>query len=711
MKSGSNLKNEDVMKKVLYMVMGGLLNAMCFSACNSDLLNTVGPEADEQADGKVTVAAIIVNEDDTKIALGDDTGKSTKVYWSPDDAIALVNGEERYVFERSDDKSESQTAEFSYDSKSGNLPSIQTAGLKFVYPCIEPASYAKQPGTKEGIGDYIGMEASVPAGVSEYEGIRLTFEHSAAIVKLVLNNDDFKNKKVTVRLYADGLMPEDNMIATEPIDADASGSVTAYIAIPASGIALKNCTIYASTDAGVYETSLSDKTLSAGRLYRISKNNLIESDSPISAKLPSGTVFNSAAEKFLDDNPALKRIRFIAASSTTGTQISTCNAYMVANGDWLEIHTPALEYEFNKTCSFMFSSLTQIIEIQFGHNINTSLVEDMSYMFDSCYSLMSMDIERFDTSSATTMKGMFGLCLSISSLELDGFDTSKVTGMQSMFYNCCSLTSLNLESFSFNDQCNFRNMFLELAADVSNKPIEVVVTQGGYDILSKASTGINSNYARLVVKNIPQAVPANQIWYTSQSQASFGSSPADSKILSHTFDEVTKKGVITFESDITTINNSAFIGNGSLYLETVSLPDGIESFGTSVFSQKGYLTTVNLPKKLQSIPDWTFLKCVKLADIKIPSSVKSIGYQAFYACTSIETITLPAGLQSIGASAFYGCSSLTSIYCESPVPPTGSDYMFAGHASGRKIYVPSGSAEAYKKAKYWSEYSTSIEEY
>lgn len=490
MKSGSNLKNEDVMKKVLYMVMGGLLNAMCFSACNSDLLNTVGPEADEQADGKVTVAAIIVNEDDTKIALGDDTGKSTKVYWSPDDAIALVNGEERYVFERSDDKSESQTAEFSYDSKSGNLPSIQTAGLKFVYPCIEPASYAKQPGTKEGIGDYIGMEASVPAGVSEYEGIKLTFEHSAAIVKLVLNNDDFKNKKVTVRLYADGLMPEDNMIATEPIDADASGSVTAYIAIPASGIALKNCTIYASTDAGVYETSLSDKTLSAGRLYRISKNNLIESDCPIY-----------------------------------------------------------------------------------------------------------------------------------------------------------------------------------------------------------------------------QAVPSNQIWYTSQSQASFGSSPADSKILSHTFDEGTQKGVITFESDITTINNSAFVGNGSFYLETVSLPDGIESFGTSVFSQKGYLTTVNLPKKLQSIPDWTFLKCVKLADINIPASVKSIGYQAFYACTSIDTITLPAGLQSIGASAFYGCSSLTSIYCESPVPPTGSDYMFAGHASGRKIYVPSGSAEAYKKAKYWSEYSTSIEEY
>ena len=37
--------------------------------------------------------------------------------------------------------------------------------------------------------------------------------------------------------------------------------------------------------------------------------------------------------------------------------------------------------------------------------------------------------------------------------------------------------------------------------------------------------------------------------------------------------------------------------------------------------------------------------------------------------------------------------------------------MFDSNASGRKIYVPAGSAYAYKAAKYWSDYAAYIEEY
>ena len=37
--------------------------------------------------------------------------------------------------------------------------------------------------------------------------------------------------------------------------------------------------------------------------------------------------------------------------------------------------------------------------------------------------------------------------------------------------------------------------------------------------------------------------------------------------------------------------------------------------------------------------------------------------------------------------------------------------MFDGNASGRKIYVPTESVEAYKEAEYWSEYAVSIEGY
>lgn len=649
MKSGSNLKNEDVMKKVLYMVMGGLLNAMCFSACNSDLLNTVGPEANEQADGKVTVAAIIVNEDDTKIALGDDTGKSTKVYWSPDDAIALVNGEERYVFERSDDKSESQTAEFSYDSKSGNLPSIQTAGLKFVYPCIEPASYAKQPGTKEGIGDYIGMEASVPAGVSEYEGIRLTFEHSAAIVKLVLNNDNFKNKKVTVRLYADGLMPEDNMIATEPIDADASGSVTAYIAIPASGIALKNCTIYASTDAGVYETSLSDKTLSAGRLYRISKNNLVESDSPISAKLPSGTVFNSAVEKFLDDNPSLKRIRFIAASSTTGTQIGTCNAYMIANGDWLEIHTPALEFRsYYGDFSKLFKDLSGIIEIDFGCSLNTSDVIYMDSMFAGCSSLKYLDLSSFNTSNVKRMQSMFYNCTSLTELDLSGFDTAAVLDMSSMFSVCSSLTSLDLSNFETSAVGNMKGMFNKCTS-LDKLDLSSFDTSSVTDMSSMFNHCTGMKELDLSSFNTSNVTTMSHMFYNANSMT---------------------------DLDLSSFNTSNVINMRCMFLDCSSLSDlDLNVFDTSkvtdmfaMFNNCSSLKTLSISAfNTANVTDmsWMFSSCTSLKHLDLsswgPNSLTTM-YCMFFKCESLMYLDVTNfNTESVTdmEDLFYHCYSLT----------------------------------------------------
>ena len=37
--------------------------------------------------------------------------------------------------------------------------------------------------------------------------------------------------------------------------------------------------------------------------------------------------------------------------------------------------------------------------------------------------------------------------------------------------------------------------------------------------------------------------------------------------------------------------------------------------------------------------------------------------------------------------------------------------MFSSNASGSKIYVPTASVDAYKAAKYWKAYASSIEPY
>lgn len=46
--------------------------------------------------------------------------------------------------------------------------------------------------------------------------------------------------------------------------------------------------------------------------------------------------------------------------------------------------------------------------------------------------------------------------------------------------------------------------------------------------------------------------------------------------------------------------------------------------------------------------------------------------------------------------------SLSSVYCKAITPPTAEyqNDMFSGNASGRKIYVPMQSVQAYKKAPY-----------
>ena len=68
----------------------------------------------------------------------------------------------------------------------------------------------------------------------------------------------------------------------------------------------------------------------------------------------------------------------------------------------------------------------------------------MSYMFNSCPSLTSIDLSGLNLSSVTDMSNMFDSCDSLTSLNLSGLNLSKVTNMQYMFNGCYVLTNLNM---------------------------------------------------------------------------------------------------------------------------------------------------------------------------------------------------------------------------------------------------------------------------
>ena len=88
------------------------------------------------------------------------------------------------------------------------------------------------------------------------------------------------------------------------------------------------------------------------------------------------------------------------------------------------------------------SSITGIVYL------NTSAVTNMSYMFEDCLSLTSLDLSGFNTANVTNMSRMFYGCEALTSLSLSNFNTAKVTDMSSMFYGCEALTSLSLSNFN-----------------------------------------------------------------------------------------------------------------------------------------------------------------------------------------------------------------------------------------------------------------------
>ena len=263
-----------------------------------------------------------------------------------------------------------------------------------------------------------------------------------------------------------------------------------------------------------------------------------------------------------------------------------------------------------------------------------------------------------------------------------------------------------------------------------------------------------SSCSRLTAINIPEGVTSigNYVFYGCSRLAYIDLPRSVTSIGEWAFAYCYSLTAITLPEGVTSIGNFAF--EGCSRLTAINIPESVTSIGEGAFSGcTGELvvncnipsassiiygafcgskfTKVTIGEGVTSIGDWAFCGCSSLKSITIPESVTSIGRSVFSDCSSLTAITLPEGVTSIGDYAFSGCrsltainipkgvtsigycafndcSSLTAITCHAVTPPTIASYTFKGVDKGIPVYVPAGSVEAYKEAKYWSEFTNYV---
>ena len=88
----------------------------------------------------------------------------------------------------------------------------------------------------------------------------------------------------------------------------------------------------------------------------------------------------------------------------------------------------------------MFAKLKAMTTINHLEYLNTENVSDMSYMFDGCLYLRSIDITTFDMQNVVTTKCMFQSCESLCTIYAeDNLDMTNVESSTYMFWRCFGL--------------------------------------------------------------------------------------------------------------------------------------------------------------------------------------------------------------------------------------------------------------------------------
>ena len=158
----------------------------------------------------------------------------------------------------------------------------------------------------------------------------------------------------------------------------------------------------------------------------------------------------------------------------------------------------------------------------------------------------------------------------------------------------------------------------------------------------------------------------------------------------------------------------AFNGMAGLRKATI-LTDKLTEIGDDAFFWCSALEEVNIPDGITRIGEGAFFWNLRLRKINIPSTVTRIEKNAFDSAP-LDSIDIPAGVTFIGRNAFWNNRNLKKVYSRPVMPPITNEWTdessylpFLNSADEATLYVPKGSADAYRASEVFAGFKEIVE--
>ena len=192
-----------------------------------------------------------------------------------------------------------------------------------------------------------------------------------------------------------------------------------------------------------------------------------------------------------------------------------------------------------------------------------------------------------------------------------------------------------------------------------------------------------------------RTIANNEIWYVASQNINNSNWTYDTfgaNVVSNEWDSLSGEGIITFDSDVTTIGLRAFIGS---YLTEITIPHSVTLIGDSAFSSSR-LKKITIPKGVKKIGHMAFAySLLENITFEANSELETIDTGAFNYCRHLTRITIPSSVQFIGDCVFGGCERLAEIlsYGKKYVDNIGGLLCEHNTSPYKVLACPSGRAE------------------